>query len=141
MRKRSTTLGPFLRLDIVMVFAVLGALLMLYRGVTGDQPAIEAPEGGLPLVAGIALAIVVLSWLASLLTGWDREYHDEYALRGLAAAANMAIYVTIIVYLVLDIFARGVAWLPGASVDIVMGVLMGSWSSGYFIKRLQGTGA
>ena len=140
MRKRSTTLGPFLRLDIVMVFGVLGALLMLYRGATRAQPAIAAPDAGWPVMAGIALAIFALSWLASLLTGWDREYHDEYALRGLAAAANIAIYVTIIAYLVLDIFGRTVAGLPEASVDIVMGVLMGSWSSGFFIKRLQGTG-
>lgn len=123
------------------LFALSGAL-----GVTGivldagrAYPAI-APAAQ-PLAKGAALvgAIVAAGLVAIVTTRFDQKHADDFLFHTLTKSAFVAMFTLVFALALWQVLFA--ARLGGVSSYATIGVLVASWSLGYFYTRVRGTGS
>lgn len=117
------------------VFGVTGVVLDASRAYPAIAPAAQ------PLAKGLALvgAVVAAGLIAIVTTRFDQKHADDFLFHTLTKSAFIAMF-TLFFALALwqTLFA---ARLGGVSSYATIGVLVASWSFGYFYTRARGTGS
>lgn len=123
------------------LFALSGALGMtgLVLDASRAYPAI-APAAE-PLTKGAALvgAIVAAGLAAIVTTRFDQKHADDFLFHTLTKSAFIAMFTSFFALALWQMLFA--ARLGGVSSYATIGVLMASWSLGYFYTRVRGTGS
>lgn len=114
---------------------VAGVVLDAGRAYPAVAPAAQPLAKGAVLVG----AIIAAGLVAIVTTRFDQKHADDFLYHTLTKSAFIAVFTLLFTLALWQILFA--AKLGGVSSYATIGVLVASWSFGYFYTRLRGTGS
>ena len=125
--------------DWMFGFAGLASIGATVAATGNTFPAVI--ESANPLLKGgiLLLVLVVSALLAIAAARFDQKKADDYLFNALTRSAYIGLVTLLFTAVIWDVFLT--PSLGGLTSQAMLGLLVASWSLGYFYTRLSGTGA